>query len=411
MVGDDGGSNQIGMAPGANWFTCEGFDKNTGFGYEAELLECAEFILAPWDLTGANPNPDLRADIVSNSWGGGQAQWWYNQVVYAWRAAGILPTFSMGNDGPGCDTAGDPGNMENVLAVGATNSSDTNAPGTTASFSSRGPAKITNLVKPDVSAPGANIRSSLPNNSYGFLSGTSMASPHVAGEAALIWAAEPDLRGNVQLTYDIIEKSAHPLQVNQGYFCGSDDASSVPNNQYGWGRIDAYDAVSMAVHTQWDVPWLTVEPVSGTVPSLGNASIQLGFDSTGLTPSQCYNSHLKIEYNDPYVVEQLIPVTLCVDFCMQLDNITITGPQWLFADRQGECQAVLDPVTATLPITIAWSNGATGTTTFYSWPTTGIHTVVVTATNCDGSHVLKRTTHVDVYSVHAIYLPVILRGY
>ncbi len=71
MVGDDGGANQIGMAPDATWFTCQGFDQNTGYGYNAELLECAEFILAPWDLTGANANPDMRADVVNNSWGGG----------------------------------------------------------------------------------------------------------------------------------------------------------------------------------------------------------------------------------------------------------------------------------------------------------------------------------------------------
>ncbi len=59
MLGDDGLGNQIGMAPKARWFACNGFSEVTGEGYEAELLECADFILAPWDLNGQNPDPDL----------------------------------------------------------------------------------------------------------------------------------------------------------------------------------------------------------------------------------------------------------------------------------------------------------------------------------------------------------------
>jgi subtilisin family serine protease len=411
MVGDDGAGNQIGMAPGATWFTCQGFDRNTNYGYEAELLECAEFVLAPWDLSGANPDPDRRADVVNNSWGGGQAQWWYNQVVYAWRAAGILPSFSAGNGGPGCNTAGDPGDMANVIAVGATDRYDSNAPLTTARFSSRGPAMVSGLVKPDVSAPGAGIRSSVLNKLYGISSGTSMASPHVAGEAALIWAAQPDLRGNVQLTYWIIEQSADRLPVNQGYDCGSDSADSIPNNQYGWGRIDAYEAVSMAVHTNWDVPWLAAHPVSGTVPPGDDTAIELAFDTAGLTEGQCYNARLKIEYNDPYVVEEFVPVTLCVSFCLEVDSVAIVGPDWLFLDQQGTYSATATPVTATLPVIFEWSNGATGTASAYGWATTGTHTVVVTATNCEGSSVTD-TLGVSVLRARTtLYLPVFFKNY
>jgi subtilisin family serine protease len=409
MVGDDGAGNQIGMAPGATWFTCQGFDRNTDYGYEAELLECAEFILAPWDLSGANPDPDKRADVVNNSWGGDQAQWWYNQAIYAWRAAGILPSFSAGNEGPACDTAGDPGDMANVIAAGATDQNDNNASPSYANFSSRGPAKISGLVKPDVSAPGLWIRSSVLNNKYGISSGTSMASPHVVGEAALIWAAQPDLRGNVQLTYRIIEQSADRLKVNQGYYCGSDNANSIPNNQYGWGRIDAYEAVSTAIHTNWDVPWLVVDPVSGTVPTGGDAAIELAFDTAGLTEGQCYNAHLKVEYNDPYVMEEFVPLTLCVGCCLGLDDVTIVGPEWLFPDHQGTYSVALTPITATRPITIEWSNGATDTITAYGWATTGTYTIVVTATNCAGWTVTD-TLGVGVLPVRVtLYLPVIFK--
>ncbi|MBN1483078.1 MAG: S8 family serine peptidase, partial [Chloroflexia bacterium] len=73
----------IGIAPRAQWIACNGFDHG-GSGYTAELLECAEFILAPWDLAGTNPMPDYRPHVVNNSWGGGAADWWYNQAIYAW---------------------------------------------------------------------------------------------------------------------------------------------------------------------------------------------------------------------------------------------------------------------------------------------------------------------------------------
>jgi subtilisin family serine protease len=319
MVGNDNPANPgsatevIGLAPRADWFACQGFDQNTGSGYTAEILECFEFILAPWDLTGANPDPDLRADVANNSWGGGQAEWVYNQAIYAWRAAGIIGIFSAGNEGPSCDTMGDPGDMINILAVGATDPSDSNAPGSPADFSSRGPANITGLIKPNVSAPGSNIWSANRLGGYRTMGGTSMASPHVAGEAALIWSAVPELRGQVQLTYWIIEQGTVPLVVDQGYYCGADGAANVPNNQYGWGRIDAYEAVSLAVNSEWDVAWLAVDPTSGVVTPGGDMDVELTFDSTGLSGGECYSATLKLEFNDPYTTEVLLPLELCVE--------------------------------------------------------------------------------------------------
>jgi subtilisin family serine protease len=316
MLGSDNPTNPIsateaiGMAPQANWFACEGFDQNTGYGYNAELLECAEFLLAPWDLTGANPDPNLRADVINNSWGGGQAQWWYNQAIYAWRAAGIIGIFSAGNEGPACYTAGDPGDMENILSVGATSNSDA-----IASFSSRGPANVTELTKPNVSAPGVNIYSAYRDGTYGLMGGTSMAAPHVSGEAALLWSAVPELRGDVQLTYWLIEQSAFGLTTSEG--CGGDGLTDIPNNTFGWGRIDAYEAVSLALSSDWDIAWLDVNPASGEVMPSGAISIELGFDSTGLTLGECYSGTLKVEYNDPYITEEFVPVEMCVVEAMQ----------------------------------------------------------------------------------------------
>jgi subtilisin family serine protease len=410
MLGDDGGANQIGVAPGAEWMACRGCNNRTCLN--AELLECAEFTLAPWDLTGANPDPDKRPDVSNNSWGGGQAQWWYNQVVYAWRAAGIFPAFSIGNEGPDCNTAADPGDMPNVIGVGASDISNSNAPGSPADFSNRGPAKFTGLLKPEVTAPGAAIRSSVPGDSYDSWGGTSMAAPHVAGQVALIWSAQPDLRGNVQLTQWVIQQTAQPLLVDQGYYCGGDTAGSHPNNQYGWGLIDAYEAVSMAVHSNWDVEWLAVDPEGGTVPPAGSADVELDFDAGALAASQCYNAHLKVEYNDPYVVEEFVPVALCVDWCLGLEDVSITGPLRQFVDQPGEYSYTVFPVTATLPITVEWSNGTTGTTASYAWGATGTYTIIITATNCEGTDPVSGVLEVQVLEVDTtVYLPIILRAH
>lgn len=300
-------TNAIGVAPGAQWLACDGFDNNTGYGYDAELLECAEFLLAPWDLTGANPDPDMRPDIINNSWGGGQGQWWYNQAIYAWRAAGIMGVFSIGNPGSGCGLAGSPGDGANMLGVGATNISDS-----IASFSGRGPAFITGITKPNVTAPGVDIRSSVPGSGYVRLNGTSMAAPHVAGTVALIWSAVPDLRGDVQITSWIIEQTAFGITTNEG--CGGDLPDEIPNNTYGWGRINAFDAVSMALATDWDTPWLDVDPLGGIVTPLAEQDITLYFDTTELNLGECFVTDLKFEYNDPYTTEEIILVKLCIGY-------------------------------------------------------------------------------------------------
>ena len=57
MVGDDGGANQIGMAPGAKWISCKGGDSVSGYLLTNELLTCAQWILAPFDLNGAESRP------------------------------------------------------------------------------------------------------------------------------------------------------------------------------------------------------------------------------------------------------------------------------------------------------------------------------------------------------------------
>ena len=99
MVGDDGGDNQIGVAPRAKWIAAKGCERNSCS--LAALLAAGQWVLAPTDLNGNNPRPDLRPHIVNNSWGGGRGDLFYAATVYAWVASGIFPAFANGNSGPG----------------------------------------------------------------------------------------------------------------------------------------------------------------------------------------------------------------------------------------------------------------------------------------------------------------------
>jgi subtilisin family serine protease len=109
-------------------------------------------------------------------------------------------------------------------------------------MSGRGPVTVdgSNRLKPDLSAPGANIRSALPGGRYGSMTGTSMAAPHVAGLAALLLSADPGLRGPVETLEARIRGTALPRAATAD--CGGIPGGQTPNNTYGWGRADAWAA-------------------------------------------------------------------------------------------------------------------------------------------------------------------------
>jgi subtilisin family serine protease len=236
MVGDDGAGNQIGVAPRARWIAAKGCESASCSS--ASLLASGQWMLAPTDLAGANPRPSAAPNVVNNSWGGGGGDLWYQGIINAWVNAGIFPAFAAGNSGAaGCGSTSSPGDNVPAYAAGAYDINHAIAP-----FSGRGPSAVDGVtVKPNVSAPGVGIRSSLPGNSYGTLSGTSMASPHVAGTVALIWSAAPaKTLGQVALTRKIIDATA--TDVND-LTCGGVPAN---NNVWGQGRLNAFNAVWLA---------------------------------------------------------------------------------------------------------------------------------------------------------------------
>ncbi len=246
MVGDDGGSNQIGMAPGAQTVHCKNMT-NSGSGSDATFTECFEWDLAPWDLSGANPDPAMAPDAINNSWGywgGGQNQ--FRDEIQALHAAGILVEVSAGNEGSSCGSLRSPGDYWEVLTTGSINHAAP-YPGTMTGFSSRGPSSLDpGEYFPDITAPGENIRSSVPGGGYeGGWSGTSMAGPHATALVGLMWSACPSLRGQVYPTMEMIRDTATPVTSYVGS-CGGDYVTG-PNNDWGYGTIDALAAVQMAV--------------------------------------------------------------------------------------------------------------------------------------------------------------------
>jgi uncharacterized repeat protein (TIGR01451 family) len=216
ILGDDGEGNRTGVAPGAKWIAVKLFT-NQGVTYESWIHAGFQWLLAPAG------DPALAPDIVNNSWGspiGTDTR--YLPDVQALLAAGILPVFSAGNYGPESRTVGSPGSYIDSFSVGAVDED-----GLVAGFSSRGPSPW-DKIKPEITAPGVEILSSFPGGAYALSNGTSMSTPHVTGLAALLLQADPSL--TPQEIEVILMETAQPL------------GDIVPNNDAGWGLVNAYAA-------------------------------------------------------------------------------------------------------------------------------------------------------------------------
>ncbi len=259
VLGDDGGENQVGVAPGATWIGCRNMRR--GIGNPGSYAECMEFLLAPYPL-GGDPLHDgdvgRAPHVVNNSWGCPRWEGCFPETlrpaVEALRAAGIMMVVSAGNEGPACDTVdAPPANYDASFSVGATTEA-----GDIVGFSSRGPAD--GLIKPDIAAPGQQVRSSVTGGDYGTAGGTSMAGPHVTGVVALVWSAEGSLIGDIDATEDLlcrtalakpVSQSCTTISVPEGVFaavmtpppCACGRVTGVPNNVYGCGLVDAEAAV------------------------------------------------------------------------------------------------------------------------------------------------------------------------
>ncbi|MCP3903480.1 MAG: S8 family serine peptidase [Planctomycetes bacterium] len=229
----------IGVAPGSTWIHAAVIDRVDVHTTIADAILAFQWMLNPdgdpltsWDVPA----------VCSNSWGVATShgypecdeEFW--SFLDACEAADILMVFAAGNEGAtGLRRPSDRATDEyRTLSVAAVDAHVPEYP--IAGFSSRGPTQCTpdgsEAIKPDISAPGVQVRSSYPGGLYAEFDGTSMATPHLAGVVALVRQANPDLS---------VE------QVKQILFDTSTDLGEPgEDNDYGHGLVDAVAAVELA---------------------------------------------------------------------------------------------------------------------------------------------------------------------
>lgn len=343
IVGGDGAgpfADDIGVAPGADWIAVKAFNAQ-GTGDTIHLHAAFEWLLAPCPA-GVQPgspscDPARAPRIVNNSWGSSNgARIEFLPDVQALRSAGIWPEFSAGNNGPGVGSISSPASFAEAFATGATDSNDL-----IADFSGRGPSPLTDDIKPDVTAPGVNVRSSLPGNGYGAFNGTSMAGPHVSGLAALMFAAAPNL------DFATLENIIRHTAIDLG--------TPGPDMLYGYGRIDALAAVQRLL-SSGDLTGLVRDDATlAPIPGAEVRAQGVGLDET-TTANLSGNYTLPYLLNGSYTVSgryygyepfTVTNVTIITDQITTLNLNLHSLPRFILSGH------IYDAAAPTIPITNA----------------------------------------------------------
>ncbi len=245
MLGLDKATNDtIGVAFDATWM---GSKTLCNDGSSADNMATFQWAVDP---DGDSTTIEDMPTVICNSWHdtsaiASQCGGMYQSLFDALEAVGVAVVFSAGNAGPAPSTITAPKNVNNdivsVFCVGALNVTSVST--TIAGFSSRGPSICGDtgslLIKPEVSAPGAGVRSADLGGTYSQKSGTSMAAPHVAGAIMLLKQAFPTLTGrDLKLAL---------------YYSAIDLGDPGEDNTYGMGLIDVYAAYQYLVN-QGNIP-------------------------------------------------------------------------------------------------------------------------------------------------------------
>ncbi|MFH1259519.1 MAG: S8 family serine peptidase [Elusimicrobiota bacterium] len=223
IVGGSNGGSAIGVAPGAQLLSAMVLNENSGT--MSQVIAGMEWVIDPDN----NPDTDDGAQVVNMSLGSTGTEGLLVEPTENMIAAGVFPAFSIGNSG--LATTSSPGNIPSAFGVGATDSNDS-----AAGFSSGGEVTwntapyFGTYLKPDISAPGVSVKSSVPGGKYSWYSGTSMAAPHISGVAALILQANPLL--SVEEVKNVLITTAQ------------DFGAAGQDNRYGWGRVNALACIT-----------------------------------------------------------------------------------------------------------------------------------------------------------------------
>jgi hypothetical protein len=247
-------------------------------------------------------------------------------------------------------------------------------------FSPRGPSPCGSVLKPEVSAPGVDVRSSYNDGAYVTWSGSAASASHLAGAAALVLSADPSLGASGATA--ILTATALCLE---DLSCSGTPCPGGANNVYGWGRIDAFEAVSLTLGgPEYDIPWLSEMPTSGTLQPGTGAPIAVTFDASGLEPG-VYLGLLDVESTDPAAPHVGVPVTLTVlPPCEPVDLLAVV------TETLGCTVTFGAELSGTLPYAYAWDFGAFGSSTepapVVSLGASGTYPYSLTVSNCDGAY-------------------------
>ena len=373
MVGDDGAGNQIGVAPDADWIAANGCASCS----DEDLLASGQWILAPTRADGSDPDPSQRPHVVNNSWGQqepGAIDDFMSEEIAAWEAAGIFGAWAAGNAGEaGCQSTSSPGANVATYAAGAFGES-----GDIAVFSSRGPG-AEGETKPNLAAPGDEVRSSVPGGDYAEFSGTSMASPHLAGAVALLWSAAPVLIGDIEATQQLLDQTSADVDDDS---CGGTPAD---NNVWGEGKLDVQALVNNAPIDGYGFLAGTVtgpdgEPVAGVKVTSGNRSditdtqgaYRLGLEEGSHEVSASAFGYLDVTAQADIVERE----TTTLDLTLEAAPVTTVSGTVTDGSGHGWPLDAKVSVQGASSSVVAWTDPFTGEYSF-ELPQSAAHTLVV----------------------------------
>jgi hypothetical protein len=423
---------QNGVAPGAQWISCMGCDTQPNGCSDEALTSCADWMVAPCPI-GADPgdpacDPSKRPHVINNSWGDVGCDSWYDSYVAAWRAAGQFPAFSAGND-PACGAVGSPGDTPMAFGTAAHASDGVNlyAGGPSCYFPDPSCAPSAHEVDPHLNAPTFGRTPANYPGGYFDLSGTSGASPHTAGCVALMWAANPNLIGNIGATFTLLEQTADRSSTQpwaEGT-CGKPTcagSNTYPNFEYGWGYLDCYAAVDEVLATA--LPWVEATPVAGIVPPQDDAIVDVTFTCT---QTQDYAGTLRILNNDPCMNPYDVPIEIhCVE-CVEVEmvDLSLVTADPIYVGDTVAFSADIVPDYADKPYnySIDYGDGSapvTGTSSDdpllilnHTFLTANTFTVEISVWNCDMTPAEAKVDTVYVRVLpppfQYIYLPIVIR--
>ncbi len=256
-------NDHIGVAYEAQWISAAVIDRVNIPTTMADAITAFEWIADP----DGNPGTvDDVPDVCSNSWGispifhgsylDGACDQVFWDVLDGCEAAGVVVVYAAGNEGNSPpNSVRNPANRATTpyktFSVGAIDGANYGS-NPAAWFTSWGPVPSqcgSYTTKPEVAAPGVHVRSSMPGPGYGYLDGTSMACPHVAGAVAILRQADPNATSN--------EIKAILMQTAR------DLGTSGEDNTYGWGLIDLNMALDYMEQGCW---WETnCEPIGDPI--------------------------------------------------------------------------------------------------------------------------------------------------